>query len=82
MPKPIKIFIAYSRKDTAYLEELRTHLTPLRRSGKVQIWFDGKIEPGIKWEDAIKENLHNADIILLLVSASAIAIRTCQRAKR
>jgi outer membrane protein OmpA-like peptidoglycan-associated protein len=73
MAGPFKIFIAYSRKDSSYLDELRTHFTPLERSGQVQIWYDGMIEPGVVWEAAIKENLHSADIILLLVSADAIA---------
>ena len=73
MSSTTQIFIAYSRKDTEYLNELRTHFTPLERSGKVTIWYDGKIEPGTLWESEIKERLHSADIILLLVSASAIA---------
>lgn len=73
MPYSPKIFIAYSRKDEPLLEELRTHLTPIERSGKVEIWYDGKIEPGLVWEKAIKTHLHDADIILLLVSADAIA---------
>ena len=73
MPQPPQIFIAYSRKDSAFLDELRVQLTPLERSGKVKIWYDGKIEPGVVWETAIKENLHAADIILMLVSADAIA---------
>lgn len=72
MSKPFQIFIAYSRKDSPYLDELRIHLTPLERSGRVKVWYDGKIEPGQVWEQAIKENLHSADIILLLVSADAI----------
>ena len=73
MPGPFQIFIAYARKDTAFLDELRVQLKPLERSNKVHIWYDGKIEPGQVWEAAIKENLHRADIILLLVSADAIA---------
>ena len=73
MPYTPKIFIAYSRKDESLLNELRTHLTPIERSGKVEIWYDGKIEPGLVWEKAIKAHLHAADIILLLVSADAIA---------
>lgn len=73
MSAPLQIFIAYSRKDADYLAELRTHFTPLERSGKVKVWYDGKIEPGVVWETAIKANLHSADIILLLVSADAIA---------
>lgn len=39
----------------------------------MKVWYDGKIEPGAVWEEAIKKNLHAADIILLLVSADAIA---------
>jgi len=73
MPQTPQIFIAYSRKDSAFLDELRVQLTPLERSGKVKIWYDGKIEPGVVWETAIKENLHMADLILMLVSADAIA---------
>ena len=73
MPQPLQLFIAYSRKDSAFLDELRVQLTPLERSGKAKIWYDGKIEPGVVWETAIRENLHSADIILLLVSADAIA---------
>ncbi len=72
MPIPFKIFIAYSHNDAALLEELRKHLRPLERTGKVVIWYDGKIEPGAVWEEDIKENLHSADLILPLVSADAI----------
>lgn len=73
MSKPVEIFIAYSRKDTTLLDEFRVHLKPLERAGKVQIWYDGEIEPGAVWEEAIKKHLHNSHIILLLVSANAIA---------
>jgi hypothetical protein len=69
----VEIFIAYARRDSAYLEELRTHFAPLVRSGRVRIWYDGEIQPGTVWEAAIKEHLHQADIILLLLSADAIA---------
>lgn len=68
-----RIFIAYARKDAALLEELRIHLRPLERTKRAIIWYDGNIEPGAVWETAIKENLHAADLILLLVSADAIA---------
>ena len=68
-----KIFIAYSREDDSYLTELRTHLSPIERTSNIKIWYDGKIEPGVVWESAIKKNLHEADIILLLLSASSLA---------
>lgn len=73
MSKSVEIFIAYSRKDAEYLDELKTHLAPLERSEKITIWYDGKIEPGATWEPEIKKRLHSADIVLLLVSASSIA---------
>ena len=73
MRKTVEIFIAYSRRDTTLLDEFRVHLKPLERTGKVQIWYDGLIEPGAVWEADIKKHLHASDIILLLVSADAIA---------
>lgn len=72
MSQAVQIFIAYSRQDVPLLEDLRKHLRPLERTGKVNVWYDGLIEPGAVWEQAIKDNLHQADIILLLVSADSI----------
>ena len=72
MPSNIKIFIAYSRKDSHFLEQLQTQLKPLERQDNIDIWYDGKIEPGVQWDEAINHHLHTADIILLLVSADAI----------
>ncbi|MBK8566205.1 MAG: SUMF1/EgtB/PvdO family nonheme iron enzyme [Saprospiraceae bacterium] len=68
-----QVFIAYAREDVELLEELRIHLRPLERTNRVKIWYDGIIEPGIPWENAIKENLYAADIILMLLSSDAIA---------
>ncbi len=70
---PVKIFIAYSRKDEQYLEELRKHFAPLERNQSVEIWYDGEILAGNDWEENIKRHLNNADIILLLVSANSLA---------
>lgn len=73
MSKTIKIFIAYSHKDRASLDEFRTHAAPLVRNQQIQIWYDGEIRPGEVWNNSIKKNLHAADIILLLLSASSLA---------
>lgn len=69
MSSPIKIFIAYSRKDSNLMEKLRTHLRPLERAKMAKIWYDGIIEAGKDWEKEIKTHLHAAEIILLLISA-------------
>ncbi|MEM9823172.1 MAG: glycosyl hydrolase family 18 protein [Bacteroidota bacterium] len=69
----INVFIAYSRKDVDYLNQLRTYLQPLQRNRTIQIWYDGEIAPGATWEAEIKRHLYDADIVLLLVSADSLA---------
>ena len=64
-----RIFIAYSRKDLAQLEQLRTQLRVLERRDHCHIFYDGVIQPGEKWEPRIKDELHRADIFVLLVTA-------------
>lgn len=71
--KHINVFIAYARKDTSYLDKLRIYLRPLHRNKTIKIWYDGEITPGAVWEEQIKTHLHQADIILLLVSANSLA---------
>jgi len=71
--EPIRIFIAYSRKDEAYLKDLRTYLRPIERNHSIETWSDENILAGKPWEKEIKDNLHAADIILLLVSANSLA---------
>ncbi|MBL7805373.1 MAG: hypothetical protein JNL02_16660, partial [Saprospiraceae bacterium] len=46
LKQSIQVFIAYSRSDQSYLEELRKHLIPLERNGKISVWTDSNIEPG------------------------------------
>lgn len=72
-PQPIKIFIAYSRKDKSYLTRLRTHLTPLIETENLAVWHDGEMMAGTKWKAEIKKHLDEADIILLLISADALS---------
>lgn len=64
-----RIFIAYSRQDLPQLEQLRTQLRVLERREFCHIFYDGVIQAGEKWEPRIKEELHRADIYLLLVTA-------------
>ncbi len=72
MATPIQIFIAYSREDAPYLNEIKKALRPLELKGSAKIWYDGEIVPGKIWEDEIKQALHNANIIMLLVSSDSI----------
>ncbi len=70
---PLHVFMAYARKDDAYLKELKKHFAILERDKKVKLWSDNDIEAGANWNQNIKNALHKADIILLLLSADALA---------
>lgn len=64
-----KLFISYSKSDSAYRVELGKHLSPLVDSGDVTIWHDRLLIPGQEWDGKIKLELETSEIILLLVSS-------------
>ena len=70
MPQPYKVFTIYAREDAPYLEELRGQLRPLEIGGRIKVWSDREINPGVDWEQEIVQHLDTADIILILVSAA------------
>ena len=68
MSEKVKVFTSYARKDAELKEELDIHLAMVKRDPAVDVWSDEDIEVGSEWDDSIKTNLKEADIILLLVS--------------
>jgi hypothetical protein len=71
--RPVQVFISYSRKDEMLLDELKEHLSPLRREGMIELWHDRQIHVGDSWKDVIDEKLESADVILFLVSVDFLA---------
>jgi len=69
----LNVFISYSHKDEAFKEALDAHLTILKRSEKINTWNDRAILAGTEWNDEIKQQLEDAHIILLLISANFLA---------
>jgi hypothetical protein len=72
-----KVFLSYAHKGEAYKDELKTHLKPLSRLGKIEIWDDRAIDAGDEWHDEIMNALESADIILMLISNYFIASDFC-----
>jgi hypothetical protein len=66
-----KVFISYSHTDGEWLERLRVHLKPLKKS--LDIWDDGRIKPGSVWLEEIRAALEEARVAVLLVSADFLA---------
>ncbi len=71
--RPLKVFFSYSHKDTEIMNKLAVHLAPLKRLDKIEVWSDQAIQAGDEWDAAIKNNLRDSDIILLLISADFVA---------
>lgn len=72
-----RIFVSYAHKDERLLNELKTHLSPLRRQRLIETWDDSEIEAGEDWREKINDSLERADIIILLISADFIASDYC-----
>ena len=72
-----ELFYSYSHRDAELREELERHLSILKRSGLVHVWFDRAIDAGTEWAGQIDEHLAKADIILLLISADFLASDYC-----
>jgi len=71
--KPLNIFISYSHKDEPMKAELEKFLITLKRNKTICVWQDRELLPGIEYKKEILDELHNADIILLLISQDFIA---------
>jgi cellulose biosynthesis protein BcsQ len=74
---PINVFISYSHKDNSLRSELGTHLSNLKRQGKIAAWYDRSVEAGTEWNVQIKAKLESASVILLLVSSDFLASDYC-----
>jgi hypothetical protein len=65
---PLPVFCSYSSKDNAYRERLQVALAVPEREGLLRVWEFRQIEAGADWDADIRKHLHEAKLILLLVS--------------
>ena len=72
---PKKLFISYSSKNSDFTKRFITHLEVLKSAGIIDPWYDRMIDPGSKWDDAIKTELKNADMVVLLLSPDLLATK-------
>jgi internalin A len=71
--KSLPVFISYSHKDAAYLDQLKAALVPYERTGELKLWTDHQIEAGQTWEAEIHAYLGGAVIVILLLSNDFLA---------
>jgi hypothetical protein len=65
-----KIFICYSKRDSSYLEDIKSHLSVFKwQKVSVEIWCDRDIDLGGLWDLEIKKALSSSRVAILLVSS-------------
>lgn len=73
----MKVFISYSHNDEQMLLKLHTHLSQLKREGKLLSWTDEQILVGENLNDSISHNLNSSQIFIALLSPDYIASNYC-----
>jgi len=69
----LRVFISYSKADEAHKNTLLTYLKPLMRQEDLIHWDDSQLMPGEEWDARIRQEITAADIVLVLLSADALA---------
>lgn len=78
--RELKLFISYSHVDEKpHIDNFRKHIQPLKDNGLIKDWYDRKITAGSEFQDDIKNNLNNADIICLFISADFLNSDECKK---
>jgi len=78
----LKIFISYSHNDEKDIDEFIKHIAPLKTNGLIENWYDRKIIAGKEYQDKIDNNLADADIICLFISANFLSSKACMEEKK
>lgn len=73
------LFISYSHEDEKSIEKFIKHISPLKENKLIKEWYDRKILPSEPFQEEIDNNLENADIICLCISASFLSSDSCQK---
>jgi hypothetical protein len=73
----MRAFISYSHRDADLLALLHTHLAALRRQGRLIVWHDREIPAGGVIDEHVAQQLEDAELYLLLISAAFIESRYC-----
>lgn len=72
----LKLFICHSHEDD--IQDFITHITPLKDNGLIEDWYDRKILAGSHFQNEIDNNLNDAGIICLFISANFLASNPCK----
>jgi len=77
----LKLFISYSHYDEEHINDFIRHIAPLKTNGLISDWYDRKITAGKNFQNEINNNLEDADIICLFISANFLSSNACLNEK-
>ncbi len=77
----LKLFISYAYEDESFIDEFQNHIIPLKDNEGVEVWCDRELSPGDNLDISIQNNLKNADVICLFISANFLKSQNCKREK-
>ena len=69
----LNVFLMYDTADQAAKDQLDLQLSPLKRNEMIQTWDEEQIQAGEVIETAVANQLDQADIIILLITAAFFA---------
>jgi hypothetical protein len=72
-----KVFFSYSHHDELCRDQLEAHLASLRHEGKIESWHDRRLLAGSEFGTEIDQQINDADVILLLVTANFLNSKYC-----
>lgn len=72
MTQPL-VFISYSQKDELEKEQLLIHLAVLQQAGRLDLWSEERIEPGLITQDEVETAINQARIAVLLITANFLS---------
>ncbi|WP_075090496.1 COR domain-containing protein [Verrucomicrobium spinosum] len=69
----VRVFVSYSQRDTRHLDVFKQNLKVMQMNGLITLWYDGLIKTGSEWDQDIRRELEEADIIVFMVSTNFLA---------
>jgi hypothetical protein len=72
-PAALRAIYLYHQEDEPYKQQLDQHLAPLKRHAGIQTWDESMLLPGEEVDRRVREQLGQANLILLLVSSDFLA---------
>lgn len=79
-PSPVKpplLFISYSHVDDECRKQMRIHLKPLERGQVLRVFDDTQLDRDTGWRGQLIEQLNEAELVVMLVSADFLASTFC-----